>query len=281
MEEDGSGWAPGGTIVARVKWFDAVKGFGFLAPADGSRDLFCHVSAVSRAGWDALPEGASVTCDVEQGRQGPQVRRVHAVDTSTASPVPTGGGGPARGEHGHGQDEGSSSSARRVVAAVKWFNPAKGFGFLMPDDGSPDVFCHMTVVMGAGYDTLPQGASVTCEVVDGRRGPVVSSILAVDTSTAITTDPAGSAGRGHERQQRAWGHREPVGAAEEHHGVVKFYNAAKGYGFVAPDDGSRDVFLHANVLNRSGLAVLEPGQRVSVMVEQGARGPQATDVVLI
>ena len=70
------------------------------------------------------------------------------------------------------------------------------------------------------------------------------------------------------------------GPAEKCRGVVKFYNAGKGYGFVVPDNGGRHVFLHASVLNRAGLGALEPGERVSVMVEQGARGPQATDVEL-
>ena len=70
MFEGGSGSAAGATVVATVKWYDPVKGFGFLAPADGSRDLFCHVSAVSGAGLLTLPEGATVTCEVEQGPRG-------------------------------------------------------------------------------------------------------------------------------------------------------------------------------------------------------------------
>ena len=70
---------------------------------------------------------------------------------------------------------------------------------------------------------------------------------------------------------------------EERRGIVKFCNAAKGYGygFVVPDDGGLDVFLHGSVLNRAGLGVPEPGQRVSVMVAQGARGPQAADIALL
>ena len=280
MQEGGSGWAPGATVVATVKWFDPVKGFGFLTPADGSQDLFCHVSAVSQAGWDALPEGATVTCEVEQGRQGPQVARIHSVD---ASMVSTGreriGAAPGRAR-GISHDERQALSGRRVVAVVKWFVPAKGFGFLIPEDGSSDAFCHMTVVRNAGYDTLPQGARVTCEVTDGQRGPVVSSILAVDATTA-SADPSGSPGPGYDRRDRGWGHDGTAGAVEECRGVVKFYNAAKGYGFVVPDDGGRDVFVHGSVLNRAGLGGLEPGQRVSVLVEQGARGLQATDVELI
>ena len=279
MHESGSGSAPGATVVATVKWFDPVKGFGFLSPADGSRDVFCHVSAVSRAGWDTLPEGAGVTCEVVQGRQGPQVGLIHTVDASTASPGRAWSGGPPRVECGHGHGERGASSARSVVAAVKWFVPSKGFGFLVPDDGSPDAFCHISVVQEAGYDTLPQGANVTCMVTEGRRGPVVASILAVDASTA-PADSGGREERWRGRRNREWGRNDPDGAVEACFGFVKFFDTGKGYGFVVPDGGGRDVFLHGSVLNRAGLGAVDPGQRVSVMVEQGSRGPQATDIEL-
>ena len=278
MLEGGSGSAPDATVVATVKWFNPVKGFGFLTPVDGSPDVFCHISALSRAGRDTLPEGATVTCEVEQGRQGLQVWQIHAVDTSTASP--SGSGGPPRGDYGHGHGERGPDSGRRLVAAVKWFNPAKGFGFLVPDDGSPDVFCHASAVRDAGYDTLPEGATVTCEVTEGQRGPMVSSIVAVDASTAMA-QPAGRVEPYRDRRGRGWDRDQPAGPVEERSGLVKFYNAAKGYGFVVPDDGGPDVFLHGSVLNRAGLGALEPGERVSVMVEQGARGPQARDIELI
>ena len=114
-------------------------------------------------------------------------------------------------------------------------------------------------------------------MTDGQLGPVVSTILAVDASTGAA-DPAGSPRPGYDRRKRGWGHDGTGGAVEECRGVVKFYNAAKGYGFVVPDDGGRDVFLHGSVLNRAGVATLEPGQPVSVMVEQGARAPQAIDI---
>ena len=280
MYEDGSGSAPDGTVVASVKWFDPVKGFGFLMPDDGSDDLFCHMSVVSRAGLYTLAEGATVTCEVEQGRQGPQVARIHAVDASTASTGRERIGVPPGGEHGHWRDERQALSGRRVEAVVKWFVPTRGFGFLVPDDGSSDVFCHMSVVRDAGYDTLPQGARVTCEVTEGRRGQVVSSILAVDASTA-SSDGEVRGEHWPERRDRRWGHDEAAGPIEERLGLVKFYNAAKGYGFVMPDDGGPDVFVHGTVLNRAGLGDLEAGQRVSVMVEQGARGLQARDIQLI
>ena len=278
MREGSSGSAPGAAVVATVKWFNPVKGFGFLTPTDGSPDIFCHLSAVARAGFDTLPEGATVTCEVEQARQGMQVWQIHAVDASTASPARS--GVPPRRDYGHLHGERAPASGRRVAAMVKWFNPAKGFGFLVPDDGSPDVFCHASAVQDAGYDTLLEGATVTCEVAEGRRGPAVSSIVAVDASTAMA-EPAGRFEPDRSRGQRRWDRSEPAGPVEEHHGSVKFYNAAKGYGFVVPDDGGPDVFVPGIVLNRAGLGGLETGQRVSVMVEQGKRGLQAADIELI
>ena len=115
MREDGSGSAPGAEVVATVKWFNPVKGFGFLTPADGSRDLFCHVSAVSRAGWDTLPEGATVTCEVERGPRGPQVWQIHSVDASTASTNSARGGGSRRRTWGRVP---GSGVAGRLVAAL-------------------------------------------------------------------------------------------------------------------------------------------------------------------
>ena len=129
---------------------------------------------------------------------------------------------------------------RRVVAMVKWFSPEKGFGFLVPDDGSPDVFCHATAVRDAGYDTLPEGAIVTCEVAEGQRGPAVSSIVTVDASTA-TADGGGRDERWRERRDGRWGHDGTVGPVEERFGLVKFYSAAQGYGLVVPDDGGPDI----------------------------------------
>ncbi|MDD9994118.1 MAG: cold shock domain-containing protein [Rhodospirillales bacterium] len=84
-----------------------------------------------------------------------------------------------------------------------------------------------------------------------------------------------------DRRERRWDRDVPAGPVEERSGLVKFYNAAKGYGFVVPDGGGPDVFVPGIVLNRAGLGGLESGQRVSVMVEQGARGPQARDIEFI
>ena len=174
------------------------------------------------------------------------------------------------------------SEGGSITAQVKWFNPTKGFGFLVPDDGSPDVFCHVSAVERAGYDTLPQGATVTCEIAQGQKGPQVAQIHSVDTSTATVMPPRGDRPRrpapGGFQARR---YDEPMGPTEEIEGTVKFYNVGKSYGFVTPDSGGQDVFIHAKVLARSGLDDLEPQQRVRMEITQGPRGPQATSVELI
>ena len=221
MYEDGSGTVPGGTVVATVKRFNPVKGFGFLTAGGRlARSLLPRVGGIPRGmghaagGRDrhlrgrAGPAGSAGCADPFRRR----LDRVHGSGERRSVAAQ------AVRKHAWGLGLGQS---RRVAATVKWFDPAKGFGFLVPDDGSPDVFCHASVVRDAGYDTLPEGATVTCEVAEGRRGPAVSSIVAVDASSAAA-DPLGGAGPGYDRRDRGRGRDGTGGAVEECRGVVKF-----------------------------------------------------------
>jgi CspA family cold shock protein len=81
-----------------------------------------------------------------------------------------------------------------VTAKVKWFNPAKGFGFVAPTDESPDAFLHISVVQRAGLRTLRQGATIICDLTSGPRGPQVSAINRVDDSTAQDDLPKANSG---------------------------------------------------------------------------------------
>ncbi len=157
---------------------------------------------------------------------------------------------------------------RRVDAKVKWFNAAKGFGFVTLDDGSQDAFLPMAVLRRAGYDDVREGASVSCEVGQGARGPLVTAILNIDESTATGPSAVGSDRRG----------LRPSGTLE---GAVKWFEPDKGYGFISPDGGGTDVFVHITALRRSGLTALEPGQRVRVEVIEGKKGQEAERIELI
>ena len=173
-----------------------------------------------------------------------------------------------------------SSQPARITATVKWFDPDRGFGFLMPDDGSPEVFCHVSAVEPTGHDSLPLGATVSCDVVASQRGPKVSRIHAVDAADA-SPDRAPKNLSHHRSSEPERRDHEPAGAADEITGSVKFFNAGKGYGFVIPDDGGQDVFVMAGTLAQAGLADLAPLQRVRVKIRRGSRGPRATDIALI
>ena len=263
-----------GTLVsATVKRYDPAKGYGFLVPADGSPDLFCRSGTLTAVGLDTLLPGAAVACEVSPGLRGPEVSRIVSVDFSTAAPRTA---SPARVfGNGRGAAE-PAASGRPVRAVVKWFQPAKGYGFLKREDGSADLFCHLSPVLASGHDTLPQGSAVTCEVVQGDRGPQVSRILSVEP-------PAD--GSGPAEQDGFPGVRSPGpqsgGSSSpdmELTGAVKFFDPARGFGFILPDAGGPEVFVHCSVLFRSGMTDLAPGQRVFVSAERVPRGLQATGI---
>ena len=174
---------------------------------------------------------------------------------------------------------GSPSSAQRfeapsgppVQAVVKWYNPDKGFGFVQLADGSGDAFLHVSVVERSGHDSVSPGATLG---VRAGIGPKATEILSVDSSTAQQEPPRRA------RPERSV-YPPADQAAIEESGTIKWYNAIKGFGFVASDRGGKDIFVHASALNRAGIADLAEGQRVAVDVIDGRKGPEAASLRLI
>ncbi len=273
-----SGYRSGARISASVKRYDPAKGYGVLEPLDGSPGIHCREPALGAVGLETLLAGATVDCETEQGPRGAEVSRILAVDFSTASlrPQPAGGVRDERSRPAAPVAPAVSGPGSQVRALVKWFMPIKGYGFLEPEDGSPDLFCHVSTVEASGRDTLPQGAVVTCETVQGDRGPQVSKILAVEAPPAEHRPAV--RGRPFDEPYPALYDDSGPQADMELAGTVKFYDPARGFGFVVPDDGGREVFVHASVLMRSGLADLMQGQRVLVRAESVPRGLQATEI---
>ncbi len=151
-----------------------------------------------------------------------------------------------------------------VNATVKWFNPTKGFGFVAFDDGSADAFLHISVVERSGFGGVAEGATVVCDLSEGDKGLQVSAL--------------------HDVIPAAGGGGVDMGGpdmAEEVEGVVKFFNGAKGFGFVAPDGGGKDVYVGTMALERSGIGDLVSGQRVRLNTRMGKKGPMADRVELI
>lgn len=179
---------------------------------------------------------------------------------------------------------------RNVRATVKWFNPTKGFGFVTPEDGSPDAFLHATVVQFSGHDSLADGTTIVCDLSRGPKGPQVANIHSVDTSTASASPRSGGgagmgggggrAGGGGYRDygDRSGGMGGGGGDGEVIDGTVKWFNVTKGFGFIAPADGGKDIFVHKSALDRSGLDGVADGEQVRVTVRQGAKGPEAVRV---
>ena len=165
-------------------------------------------------------------------------------------------------------------SGPSVRATVKWYNPEKGFGFVQLADGSGDAFLHVSVVERGGHGSVPPGATLEVRTSPGPKGSQVTEIISLDASTAAQDPP---------RRPRPGRPAYPSGdrAAVEELGTVKWYNANKGFGFIASGRGGKDIFVHASALNRAGINELGEGQRVAVDMVEGGKGPEAAGIRLI
>src|SRR5271166_3569854 len=182
--------------------------------------------------------------------------------------VPEGGyGGPPPGG---GASAPVSSSAPAVDAVVKWFKADKGYGFVELAGGQGDAFLHANALHGAGHETVPAGAKLRVQVGAGAKGAQVTRVLEVDTSGAV------------ERPQRAFGDApRPRRVAPDPStavavtGKVKWFDDAKGFGFVASEDGGKDVFIHISILGPAGISHLAEGQQVNMRVVDTPKGREA------
>lgn len=149
---------------------------------------------------------------------------------------------------------------------VKWFNASKGFGFIEPDEGGPDVFVHVSAVERAGLFGLSEGQAIGYELEEDRRA---------GKSSAANLRVIGSGESSRQEARPGFSPRTPErsGPAEGRagSGTVKWFNATKGFGFIEPDGGGEDVFVHASALGRSGLPSLEEGQKVTYEIHASPR----------
>jgi cold shock protein len=177
---------------------------------------------------------------------------------------------------------GATSFAPEAKATVKWYNPEKGFGFVEMSDGSGDVFLHANSLQNAGYQAVTPGSILTIRVGQGHKGRQVDQVISVVEGDAPPPRSAGGPGGGGFDRPR--GPRPPrqqaSGPAVEMTGVVKWYNATKGFGFISPQAGGKDVFVHATALEAAGLSPLQEGQAVKMSVVQGAKGPEVSAISL-
>jgi CspA family cold shock protein len=270
-----------------VRWFDAEKGFGFIEPQEGGDDVFVHFSAIEdTGGFRSLDEGQPVEYDATEGPRGPQADRVR----------PTGGaprarrddrGGSRDDRGGSRDDRGRGSRAPRglvVQGTVTRFDGDRGFGFIVPED----VFVHVSAVTRGG--DLEEGDRVEFELVEGNRGLQAESVrlLPGGGRRGGYDRPAPRDRRDDRRDDRGGRDQRPArsaggarggdagGSAE---GTVQWFNGEKGFGFITPDDGGDDVFVHFSEIEETGgYRELEEGQRVSFTRTSGARGTSASGV---
>jgi CspA family cold shock protein len=157
-------------VDAVVKWFKADKGYGFVELAGGQGDAFLHANALHAAGHDSVPAGAKLRVQVGAGAKGAQVTRVLEVDAAgiVERPArPTSSFGDAPRPRRVTPDP---STAVAVSGKVKWFDDAKGFGFVASEDGGKDVFVHISILGPAGVTHLAEGQHVNMRVVDTPKG---------------------------------------------------------------------------------------------------------------
>ncbi|HEX2553211.1 MAG TPA: cold-shock protein [Microvirga sp.] len=158
----------------------------------------------------------------------------------------------------------------QVSGRIKWFDVAKGFGFIVPDDGLPDVLLHITCLRRDGYQAANEGARIVVEAVRRPRGLQAFRIVSLDESTAIHPSEL--------PMPRTHVSVTPTSGLEG--ATVKWFNRLRGFGFLTRGEGTPDIFVHMETLRRYGIAELKPGDRVLVRFGDGSKGLMAAEVRL-
>ncbi len=149
-------------------------------------------------------------------------------------------------------------------AKLKWFNAAKGFGFVIPEDNPVDAFLHITQLQKVGVHGLGEGAEIMCRVDHGQKGATVVEVTQILHPGTLPPDMIQ--------------YNPDSNATNTVKGIVKWYKPDKGFGFVTPDDGMKDIFVHKSCLDRDEIKELYGGQRVRITFKTAPKGREAVAV---
>lgn len=167
-----------------------------------------------------------------------------------------------------GEGAGAALDIIEVAGVIKWFDVAKGYGFIVPDNGMPDVLLHVTVLRRDGFQTAYEGSRIVVEVLNRQRGLQALRVKSMDESTAIHPSQLPAA--------RTHVQIAPTSGLERC--IVKWFNRTKGFGFLTQGESGRDIFVHMETLRRYGIAELRPGQIVLARYGEGPKGLMAAEV---
>ena len=166
-------------------------------------------------------------------------------------------------------DQGSDAvELIEITGVIKWFDVAKGFGFIVPDNGTQDVLLHVTCLRRDGYQTVLEGTRVVALIHKRDRGYQAFRILSMDQTTAV-----------HPSQlPPVKTHVQVTPSSGLERVLVKWFNRTKGFGFLTRGEGTEDIFIQMETLRRFGLTELRPGQVVLVRFGDGEKGLMAAEI---
>jgi cold shock protein len=197
------------------------------------------------------------------------VRRAYGGMTSDEMGPKSSGSGYPLGSETFGElSDDAATSVIELSGVIKWFDVSKGYGFIVPDNGLPDILLHVTCLRRDGFQTAYEGARVVCEVLQRPRGLQAFRILSMDESTAVHPTQMPPA--------RTHVTITPTSGLER--AQVKWFNRLRGFGFLTRGEGTPDIFVHMETLRRYGMTELRPGQIVLVRFGPGPKGLMAAEV---